>query len=289
MGRVIEVVADDGVEVAVHHLGGEGPPALVMAHATGFCGPALSPLARHLGPTLSCLALDERGHGLSGSPPGGDFAWQGFAADVLAVVSGLGLEVPLGFGHSCGATALLLAEQARPGTFQGLYCFEPVLFGPEERAEAADQAGEHPMVVAARRRREVFASREEARGNFRAKPPLDTLDPEALEGYLVGGFEDLDGGGVRLRCRAEDEARIYAAGLAQDAWDHLDRVRCPVVVARGTCSSVMGAARAGRVAARLPLGRVEEIPGVGHFGPMEDPGAVARSLLEALVEGHPRS
>jgi pimeloyl-ACP methyl ester carboxylesterase len=283
VGSVTRVMADDGVEVAVHHLHGEGPLPLVLAHATGFCGPALAPLARRLGRGLSCLALDERGHGLSGVPAGGDFEWHGFAADVLAVVGGMGLEGPLGFGHSCGATALLLAEQARPGTFRALYCFEPILFSPEERAEAAVRAGEHPMVMAARRRREVFASREEARDNFRAKPPLQALDPEALDGYLEGGFEDLGGGRVRLRCRAEHEARVYAAGLAHDAWDHLERVRCPVVVAHGSRSAVMDAKRAQAVASRLTRGRAEQVPGVGHFGPLEDPGVVAASLLETLV------
>ena len=37
----------DGVTVALHDLGGDGPPALLV-HATGFHGRALGPLAREV-------------------------------------------------------------------------------------------------------------------------------------------------------------------------------------------------------------------------------------------------
>ncbi|HWH34854.1 MAG TPA: alpha/beta fold hydrolase, partial [Acidimicrobiales bacterium] len=93
------VTAADGVEVAVHHLGGEGRP-LVLAHATGLHGRVWAPVASGLGDVARCVALDARGHGDSGLPPGLDFAWEGLAGDVLAVVEGLGLQRPVGVGHS---------------------------------------------------------------------------------------------------------------------------------------------------------------------------------------------
>src|SRR5215210_4499717 len=115
------VTTADGVAIAVHHLGGSGPP-VVMAHATGLHGLVWSPLAAALSDELTCIAFDQRGHGRSGDPPGLDFDWAGFGRDAIAVVDGLGLERPLGVGHSSGAAGLLLAEEARPGTFAGLYC-----------------------------------------------------------------------------------------------------------------------------------------------------------------------
>src|ERR1700687_213112 len=109
------VTTPDGVSIAYYDFGGEGPP-LLLAHATGFCGPVLGPMAEHLRGQFHCVALDERAHGASDPPPGGDFDWHGFATDVLAVIDHLGLERPYGFGHSCGGAAILLAEEARPGT-----------------------------------------------------------------------------------------------------------------------------------------------------------------------------
>ncbi len=58
-----------GVEVAVYDLGGSGP-TLVIAHATGFCGPAYGPFASALVDRFHCYAFDFRAHGASSRPEG---------------------------------------------------------------------------------------------------------------------------------------------------------------------------------------------------------------------------
>ncbi|MDQ6909370.1 MAG: alpha/beta fold hydrolase [Actinomycetota bacterium] len=124
--RSSTVMTSDGVEVAVHELGGSGAP-VVLAHATGLHGMVWRPVATQVGPELRCVSFDQRGHGDSGAPPALDFDWRGFGLDALAVVGGLGLRRPFGVGHSSGAAGLLLAEEAAPGTFAALYCYEPVV------------------------------------------------------------------------------------------------------------------------------------------------------------------
>ncbi|MGH9066738.1 MAG: alpha/beta fold hydrolase [Acidimicrobiales bacterium] len=286
------VTTADGIDIAVHHLPAremrpepDARPALVMVHATGLCGPVMEPLARALSASYRCLAPDQRGHGASGRPAGGDFDWSGFAADVAAVVDGLGLVRPFGIGHSCGGTALLLAEQARPGTFRALYCFEPVVFPVEPPAGVRP---DNPLSLATLKRRRAFSSREEAYANFASKPPLSALDPLALRGYVDHGFHDLDGGGIELRCRREDEAAIYANGSAHHAFSRLDEVSCPVTLVRGTASEAMGGPAMGAVAAPLPHARTEELTGLTHFGLLEDTDRVAASVLAAFgAEGGP--
>ena len=106
-----------GVRVAVHDLGGDGPP-LLIAHANGFCGGAYGPLARDLAEHRHVWALDFRGQGRSTPPEDLDFDWEGLADDVLAVVDDLGggpLDV---VGHSMGGAGLLRAEVLRPGTIR---------------------------------------------------------------------------------------------------------------------------------------------------------------------------
>ena len=89
---------------------------------------------------------------------------------------------------------------------------------------------------------------------------------------MACGFETLDDGSVRLRCRGEWEAAVYRQGLVHDGFTRLDRVACPVVVASG---DRYGGVRRRHVvaaqAAALPVGRVEIFAGLGHLGPMEDP------------------
>jgi pimeloyl-ACP methyl ester carboxylesterase len=265
--------------IAVHDLGGEGP-ALLLVHATGFCGQVFEPLAAALGGRFRCLALDIRGHGDSGAPTGGDFAWAGFARDVLAVVDGLGLEHPFGFGHSSGGAALLLAEEDRPSTFAALYCFEPVVFPAELPLPT-----ENPLAASARRRRVEFASRDEALANFASKPPLSTLDPAALAAYVDHCLQALPDGRVRLKCRPEHEAAVYEASFGHDAYARLGSVACPLTLACGERTEALGPPMLEAMAARAPRARVEVIEGLGHFGPLEDPLRVAASVAAAFGGG----
>lgn len=267
--------SSDGVEVATYLLGGSGPP-LLMAHATGFCAAVLGSMADRLRDSVQVVAFDERGHGASSRPRSGSFDWHGFADDVLAVVDGLGLHQVLGFGHSCGGAALLLAEAARPGTFRGLYLYEPIV-PPIEGPLPFDPA-ENPLSAGARRRRTTFASRQEALANFSQKAPFDVLAPEVLAAYVDNGFRPARDGGIALRCAREDEALIYEGGFTHDAYRHLGEIRCPVTVACGERTDSFGPDLLTPVVDRLPDAKLTVLRGLGHFGPLQDPDAVARSV-----------
>ena len=269
----------DGVDVCYYDLGGTGPD-LVLVHATGFCAAVLSPMATELRRRFRCIALDLRAHGRSERPASGDFDWHFFANDVLAVTEHLGLESPAGFGHSCGGAALLLAEQARPGTFEALYCFEPVVL-PAESLLAPSIEG-NPLSRGALRRRSAFASREEALANFSTKSPFDTLHRDALCAYVDNGFADDPAGGISLRCRREDEAQVYAHSLSHDAFARLGCVQCPVTLACGAETDAIGPDSLALFAGRLGRSRTLALPALGHFGPLADPVTVAGSVCDSL-------
>lgn len=269
----------DGLSLAVHDFGGTGPD-LLLAHATGFHAHMWLPVVEHLRDRFHCLAFDERGHGDTPTPQDGDFAWRAFGRDALAVVDGLGLDRPFGVGHSAGGALLLLAEEAAPGTFRALYCFEPVIVPTDD----PPPPGESPLAQGARRRREVFSSREEARTRLGAKPPFSLFTPEALEAYVEYGFDDLPDGTVRLKCRGEDEARTYEHGGAHDAFRRLGEVRCPVTIECGSAPTPFGIDACSQYAARLPHGRAAELPGLTHFGPMQAPKVVAERIAASFTE-----
>lgn len=274
-----------GTPVAVHTLGGERGPALLLVHAAGFHGRTWVPVADELAADFRCVAPDLRGHGDSAAADP-DLDWRGFAADLLDTVDRMGLERPYGVGHSSGATALLLAEQARPGTFRALYCYEPVL------VPADPPLGRDPdswLAERARARRATFASREEALAHYAAKRSLSRLDARVLRLYVEHGLRETGDGTVRLKCRPEHEGRIYEMATAHDAYGRLAEVCCPVTLARGEESEAAGASQLAHLAGRLPDARTETHPGLGHLGPLEGPAAVARSIRAALTEGSPRS
>jgi len=275
---VPRLASTDRVELAVHHLGGDGPP-LLLTHATGFCGAVLGPLAAHLTRRFSCWTFDARGHGDTRTPLGLDWSWDRFADDVLAVVDGLELVRPYGFGHSSGGAALLDAEARRPDTFAALWCYEPIVW-PAVTAELA--ASRKPLVSGALKRRDHFASREEAYENFSSKPPLESLDAKALRAYVECGFAPDPGGGVRLRCPPFVEAAIYRQGLVHDGFSRLPQVGCPVTVGRGDRSTALEPGVVPTQVDALPDGRLVDFSELGHFGPLESPAAVADAVLASF-------
>jgi pimeloyl-ACP methyl ester carboxylesterase len=271
---VFHVDSTDGVRLAIHDLGGDGPP-LLLSHATGFHGLVWAPLAATLTTRYHSWSLDYRGHGDSTEPADGVFHWAGAAADAWAAVRtvrGTGASGPLfGLGHSMGGAALLMAELDHPGTFAALALFEPIVLPPDlPRPEGGPSLAE-----GARRRRDVFGSRDEAYENFAGKPPLNVLAPAALRAYVDHGFADQPDGTVRLKCRGESEARTYEGSQTHDTFARLGEIRCPVLVLSGSFQPFQPASWARQVADNLPRGTFARLDDIGHFGPMEDPEEVA--------------
>lgn len=275
----------DGVEVAAFDFGGTGPD-VVFAHATGFHAFVWQPVIDCLLDSFRCVAFDTRGHGDSGKAPGDDYDWSNLTIDLATVVEGFALRRPFGAGHSCGGALLLQLEQAAPGTFRALYGFEPVVVPAGVTIPREAPAGPNPMAEGARRRRAVFSSCQEAFDNYAAKPMYERCRPEALWAYVNHGFADRPDGQVELKCRPEDEARVFSMGMSSRTFDGLDAVRCPVTLARGEDSGFpFDAATVAAVARPLAHARTEVLPGLTHLGPLEDPGLVARHIRAAFAAG----
>lgn len=273
------IPSTDGVELTLHELGGSGPP-LVICHATGFHGRAYEPFARRLTDDFSVWAIDFRGHGASTAPSSGDFAWKGMAEDLRAAVDHIGHGPVFAVGHSMGGAAILLAELAHPGTVTAAYLFEPIVFP----ADFVVATAENVMGRAARNRREVFASRSEALERYGARPPLGTLDPEALSAYVEYGFVDLDDGTVRLACRAEHEARTFECETKVTA-DRIEGVRLPLTVGAGTAEADPNPAQfAPGIVAAVSGARLIAYDDMGHFGPLEDPDRIAADVLAMFAD-----
>ncbi len=283
--RSVDVDGTGEIRLRVYDFGGTGRRVLA-AHATGFNAPAWGPLARALG-DAHVVAPDFRGHGMSHVEPGADLAWDRFADDVLSAIDASGWDEdddqpkPVGIGHSMGGAALLRAEQRRPGTFAGLWLYEPIIFPPSVRAMFRE--GGNPLARGALRRRPRFASRDEAFANYASKPPMNTFTAEALRGYVDGGFVD-DADGVRLACRPEDESRTFDGAAGCHAFEQLGDVACPVVVVRGVFAEMTPAAIAEPAVAELPDGRLSAHDELSHFGPFEDPAGLAAEI-DAFIAG----
>jgi pimeloyl-ACP methyl ester carboxylesterase len=274
----MRVASTDGVSLAVHDLGGEGPP-LLICHATGFCGMTYRRFAEGLTGIRHVWAIDFRGHGDSTSPESGDFDWGGDAEDLLAVVDALGAAPVDVVGHSMGGAAAVLAEERRPGTLRSAYLFEPII----PPLDLPETGADNPMAVAARKRRAVFDSKAEALYRYATKTPLAALNAGALGDYVEHGFEDLRDGTARLKLDPEEEAAVFSASGKATAVT-AKSVAVPVTVAVGVVpeGEFSPALFAEPLVEALPDGRLVRFDDLGHFGPLEAPSIVAADVRRWL-------
>lgn len=276
--RAYQLTAPGRPSLTVHDFGGDGP-AVLFAHATGFHGLAWTPVAERLrAADRHPYALDFGGHGTSGPSPDG-YDWDGFREDALAVADHLALRDDpdaIAVGHSMGGAAVLLAEAAAPGTFTRLWVYEPIVFKTPPTREPDT---EFPLALGARRRRARFASRAAAYEAYAAKPSLGVFTPEALHAYVDHAFADRPDGTVELRCTPEVESEVFSMAVVSGLWAQLPTITAPVAVVCGEHSDAIPPKVAAAIAAELPRGHTEVMAALGHFGPMEDPDACARSIL----------
>ena len=141
------VESSDGVAVTVHSLAGSPDlPPLLISHATGFHAHCYRPIAHALADRFHCIGLDYRGHGETDAPPGWQVDWSRFGDDALAVARSIAPDGGLiGFGHSMGGSALIMAARRQPGLFERLVLFEPIAFPRRPDTEFTETKSGRPV------------------------------------------------------------------------------------------------------------------------------------------------
>ncbi len=274
------LTADHGSRLAVHDLGGQGP-AVLICHATGFCGRAYEPLAQELTPQFHVWAMDFPGHGDSDSPPNGDFSWLGMVRHLVAVTRAISPDRPLAcvVGHSMGGAVALQAAAGDDALFAAAYIYEPPIV-----AMPVDASGPrtNPMADAARRRQGTFASKPAAMWRYASRPPLNSMDARSLAAYVDHGFQALPDGTVALKCSPENEARTFEAGGIITV-ETVAAAAVPTLCVSGGEQRSPLTTVVPALASALPNAELRIHRHLGHFGPLESPG-----LIGAEIAAHTR-
>ncbi len=273
----------------------DGDQVIVLVHGTGFAAGLWDPIASRLAAAgYSVLAFDRRGHGRTAIAPA-TFEFLDFADDVIAFTTALDLGAVHGVGHSAGATDLLLAAGRRPERFSTLVAMEPTIMDPDRSrtVEPGLSPSSREYLERVRGRRSLFSGREEAREHFAVRAPYRTWHPEVLELFFEHALEQTPLG-LQLCCRAEDEVgmlvpilqameRRHGGAGAESPFEALRQIACPVLLAANRLSlpyftmTSIAEALVPHVSAMIEWE-------LGHCAPMEDPTAVAGSILPFLSQ-----
>jgi pimeloyl-ACP methyl ester carboxylesterase len=180
-----------------------------------------------------------------------------------------------------GGASLLMASLIEPSLFTALFVFEPIVFPPADPADADRPPS--PLAGGARKRRSSFPSFEAALENFSSKPPMSSFHPAARQAYVRHGFKPTPDGTVELKCLPEHEARTYETGGSHGTWEDLARVSVPTWVIAGAQAPFQPSSIAPRIAELVPNATYVQYDDMGHFGPLENPHALATLVRATLA------
>jgi pimeloyl-ACP methyl ester carboxylesterase len=188
-------------------------------------------------------------------------------------------------GHSLGGYLSLLAAMRLPHLAKGVVLVDsPLLGGWKSNAlgiiKSTQLVGSFAPGAVSKRRRNTWASVEEAFAHFRHKKAFANWDEHVLHDYVNYGTEAVDGKRM-LAFDRDVETAIYN-GLPHNIERQLKRhpLQCPVHFIGGTQSEELR--RVGlKLTTRVTGGRISMMEG-SHLFPMEKPIDTAAAIEAAI-------
>lgn len=255
-------IADSGRAAGIaYERAGSGPP-LVLIHGLGGTRGIWRPQAEELAREREVIAVDMPGFGDSPPVPGRATPW-GMAAAIAELCEELGIERPHLAGNSLGAWVAI--EMAKRDLAASLCLISPAGLWRRplgaRRVDARRWARRlRPLVAAALR----FRGPRERMLQTTVGRPANLSRADARE--VVLGWVDAPGYEA-----ANDAMRTHIC-------EGVDRVEAPTTIAWGELDRLVAPPRPER---RPPRSSFVVLPGCGHTPNWDEPGLVARLLLDA--------
>jgi len=252
-------VRSGGTRLHVLDYGGDGVPLVVLP---GITSPAVAMdfVARQLTPLVRPLVVDVRGRGLSDG--GGTYGLEEYAEDTEAVVTGLGLDRPVLFGHSMGARIAAVTAVRAKVALRGTVLGDPPMSGPGR--------GPYPTPLDAFLDQLAQARRgTDADEVARSWPRWPRREQELRARWLAS-------------CDTEAVTATHRGFEREDFFDWWPSVPGPTALLYGADSPVVTAEGAAEAARLLPSALLAEIPDAGHMLFWDNPPAALAALRQVL-------
>jgi pimeloyl-ACP methyl ester carboxylesterase len=221
-----------------------------------------------------------------------------FVLDLIPLVEHLieergGEPIALGLGNSFGGLVTAYAAALRPKLFRKVAMLDPVIRPPAHMFEEmlasmpvpdpeALRGRGNPMAVLARKRQQVWPSREIARDVWKDKEMFQDWNPRALQLYVEEGMRDRPDGQVELKCKGEVEASVFEASGMLDLFEVAHQLEAPTLILRAG-RGYFPMAVYEELAARMHAGRALELD-IDHLMPMHDPPELMEAIFDFVRE-----
>jgi pimeloyl-ACP methyl ester carboxylesterase len=263
--RTHYVTTTDGVTIGatVH---GQGPPLVFVQGTAGDGDLDWSRTVEHLTDRFTCHLPSMRGRGLSGDHP--DVSPNRLVDDILAYVDSIG--EPIGLVAWSGSSDRALAAAAQSNAVGAVAPFEPVMpqLMDEQLQAGVGDAMTHAGELAAEGK--LAAAVRSFLGGFFGEEGTAAAEK-------IGYFEATGRYLTHMLKVIEQELELGPPAADPTV---LGAIIAPVMVLVGSTTMPFFAAAARHVADHVPDGRIREIPGAGHAGPLTHPEGLAEALTD---------
>lgn len=254
----------DAGEVRLHALeyGAGAPVSIVIVHGITSPAPTWEFAAEELARDYHVVCLDVRGRGLSDRPATG-YTLPAYAADVAALIDGLGLERPVVLGHSMGGRIAAAFGALHPQRRGPLIVVDPPLTGPGRPSYGTPLSAFIDELHAAERGDEG---------------PTRRLFPTWSDEHVARRVQWLPS------CDETAVTETYRNFDEEDFFGFWARLDAPVQFIWGRESHAVSEAGAREVAQANPAAQVAAIAGAGHMVPWDNLPAFLAEVRRFLTE-----
>lgn len=224
---------------------GEGEQTYILLHGFADGLVVWDAVAPDLAKDARVVAIDLRGHDFSGGPEG-PYQWDDLAQDIIAVAAELGIQTATFVGHSLGGMVALLTALKAPDLVQRL-----VLIGTATEIDAEQENWCREIIKAGR----MNAMQGIAHAIF------GPISRKQIEGKAVPMVE---------------LAKLMETLRESPITSRMTGVTCPALVLQGENDPALSSS----LAEALPNGRLERLPGLGHFPHKNDPSRIVSAIQD---------
>jgi 2-(acetamidomethylene)succinate hydrolase len=247
---------------------GDGPLMLFLHGLTSN-----SAVFEHLMPNFSdrfhCMAVDQRGHGLSGKPAAG-YAARDYAGDIAALILKLDRGPAIVVGHSLGARNAVTAAASFPDLVRAAIAID---FTPYIEDEVFDALEERVNIG-----NQLFPDEQAILSYLHRRYPR--LPAAAVEARAASGYHRVEGG---FRPWADPAAMSQTAnGLRSDLRPIFEAVAKPVLMMRGQLSALVSSAALEKTRRLRPDIPAVVVPDVDHYVNEEAPALTSKAIADFI-------
>lgn len=262
---------------------GERRGMVLLLHGAGQTRHSWADTARALSADgWDVVSLDARGHGESSWADDGAYTLDGFVADLLAVLGGLG-ERPVLVGASLGGLTALVAEGERGPLARALVLVDVVPrleMGGVERIRdfmASTSGGFDSLAAAAAAVRAYNPGRQR---QARSSDGLAKNLRQGADGRLQWHWDPAVLGMISTESADAVQRRCRAAAA---------RITIPTLLLRGAQSDIVSDAGVAELRALIPGADTNDVQGTGHMVAGDDNAAFTARVLAFLASSVPGS